>query len=190
MWCQHPELESKQQSTGRQHVNSPLKEKFRMQPSVVKVMCTLFWHRKEVIILDFLKSRQSTNSDHYTATLSKLRAQASRVRPDNKTSFLLQHSNARSHTSLKTVEHITNLGCNVLSHPLYSPDFVLPQCHPFGPMKDGLHGQHFPGNDDIYIAAVKQWLTSMGADFHMCSVQSLVHCWQKGKANGGDYAEK
>ena len=186
MWCHHYRLESKQQSTERQHVNSPLEEKFKMQPSVVKVMCTVFWDRKEVILLDFLKSGQSINFDHNIAMLSKLKAQTSEVKPENKTAFLLQHDNAWSHTSLKTVEHITNLVWIVLSHPLYSLDFVLPKFHPFGPMKDGFHEQHFPSNDNIFIAAVKQWVTSMGTNFYMCNVQSLVPCWQKCIANGGD----
>jgi len=49
--CHKPE--SKWQSMKRQHVNSPLKTKFKMQPSPGKEMCTVFWDRKGVIFLDF-----------------------------------------------------------------------------------------------------------------------------------------
>jgi len=45
-------------------------------------------------------------------------------------------------------------------------------------MKDGLHGQHFPSSDAI-VAAVKQWITSAGADFYKHSMQALVHRWQR-----------
>jgi hypothetical protein len=58
--------------------------------------------------------------------------------------------------------------------------------HLFGPMKDGLHVQHFPSNDAI-VRVVKQW---DGADFYECGMQALVHCWRKCIANGGDYVEK
>jgi hypothetical protein len=50
---------------------------------------------------------------------------------------------------LKTVEHIANLGWTVLPHPPYSPDLTPSDFHLFGPMKDGLRGQHFPGNDAV-----------------------------------------
>ena len=108
--CHHYEPESKQQSMDWRHVNSPWKKKFKMLPSVGKVMCAVFWDRKWVILLDFLKPGQTIISDRYIATLTKLKAWISRVRPEKKTTFLLQHDNARPHTSLKTVEHIVKLG--------------------------------------------------------------------------------
>jgi hypothetical protein len=79
-------------------------------PSAGKVICTAFWDRKGVIVLDFLEPRQTINSDRYIGTLTKLKVRISRVRPEKKTTFLLQYDNARPHTSLKTVEHIANLG--------------------------------------------------------------------------------
>jgi hypothetical protein len=55
-------------------------------------------------------------------------------------------------------------------------------------MKDGLRGQHFLS--DAVIRAVKQWVTSAGADFYECGMQAPVHRWRKCIANSGDYAEK
>jgi len=43
-------------------------------------------------------------------------------------------------------------------------------------MEDGLSEQHFLSNYTI-IAAVKQWVTSAGADCYEHSMQDLVHCW-------------
>ena len=74
-----------------------------MLPSVGKVMCTVFWDRKGVILLDFLEPGHTINSDCYITTLTKLKARISRDRPEKQTTFLLQHDNARPHTSLKTV---------------------------------------------------------------------------------------
>jgi len=112
-------------------------------------MCTVFWDKKGVILLDFLEPGQTMNSDRYIAMLTKLKARIFRVRPEKKTTFLLQHDNARPHTSLKTVEHIVNLGWTVVPHPLYSPDLAPSDFHLFGLMKDGLRGQHFPSYDTV-----------------------------------------
>ena len=73
-----------------------------------------------MIILDFLEPGQTINSDRYIATLTKLKARISRDRPEKKTILLLQHDNSGPHTSLKTVEHIDNLGWTVVQHPPYS----------------------------------------------------------------------
>ena len=161
----------------------------KMLPSPGKVMCTVFWDRKGVILLDFLEPGQTINCDYYIAMLTKLKAWISIVRPEKKTTFLLQHDNARPHTSLKTVDHIVNLDWTVLPHPPYSPYLAPSDFHLFGPMKDGLHGQHFPSNDAV-VWAVKQWATSTGADFYERSMQALVHRRRKCIANGGDYVEK
>jgi len=152
-------------------------------------MCTVFWDRNGVILLDFLEPVQTINSDGYIATLTKLKARISRVRPEKKTRFLLQHDNARPHTSLKTVELIVNLGWTAVAHPLYSPDLAPSDFHLFGPMKDRLRGQHFPSNDAV-VRPVKQWATSAGADFYERGMQALVHCWRNCVASGGDYIEK
>jgi histone-lysine N-methyltransferase SETMAR len=63
--------------------------------------------------------------------------------------YLLQHDNTRLQTSLKTVEHIINIGWTVIPHPPYSLDLAPSDFHLFGPMKDGLRGQHFRSNDAV-----------------------------------------
>ena len=151
-------------------------------------LCTAVTPRNEER-LDLDEPGQTINSDRYIATATKLKARISRVRPEKKTTFLLQHDNARPHASLKTVEHIVKLGWTVLPHPSYSLDLAPSDFHLFRPMKDGLCGQHFPSNN-VIIAAVKQWTTSAGADFYERGVQALVHRWRKCIANGGDYVKK
>jgi hypothetical protein len=39
-----------------------------------------------------------------------------------------------------TVETILKLELELLSHPAYSPDLALSNCHTFGTLKDVLHG--------------------------------------------------
>jgi histone-lysine N-methyltransferase SETMAR len=122
-------------------------------------------------------------------TLTKPKSRISRIRSEKEKTFPLQQDNTTPHNSLKTVEHIVNLGWTVVPHPPYSLDLAPSDFHLFELMKDGLHGQHSPSNDAI-VRAVKQWATSAGADFYERSMQTLVHCWRKCIANGGDYVEK
>jgi len=103
-------------------VNSPSKK--MIQYSAGEVMSTVFWHRKWVILLDFLEPKQTLNSAGYITTLTKLKAQTARVRPEEKTTFLLQHKNAGPNPSLKIVEHTVSLGWSVLPRPLYSLDLA------------------------------------------------------------------
>jgi histone-lysine N-methyltransferase SETMAR len=189
MWCYHYEPESKWQSMEWQHANSPSEKKFKTQPPAGKVICTVFLDRKGVILLDFLEPKQTINSDRYIATLTKLKAQISRVRLEKKATLLLQHDKARPHTSLKTMRHVAECSWTVLSHPPYSLDLAPSDFDLFGPMKDGLCGQHFPGSDAV-ITAVRKWVASAGADFYEHSLQALVQCWQKCVASGDDYVEQ
>ena len=82
MWCHHNELESKQQSVKWQHVNCPLKKKFKTQPSAGEVMCTAFQDRKGVTLLDFLEPGQDISSYHFIR-MTKLKAPTYRVRREN-----------------------------------------------------------------------------------------------------------
>ena len=141
-------------SLGSDDVNSPSKEKFKTQSSVGKVMCTVSWLRKGVILLDFLDPRQTINSDCYIAVQTKLKARTSRLWPE-KTVFFLQHDNTRFQISWKTTKHIVTLGWTVLPHSSYSLDLAPSDFHLFRPVKDGLCGQHFPSNDAV-IVALKQ----------------------------------
>ena len=67
------------------------------------------------------------NSDHYITTVTKLRTQTYRVRPEKKTTFLLQYDNIKLHTA--------SLSWTVLQ---YSPDLVPSNHQMFGLMNDGL----------------------------------------------------
>lgn len=129
--CHDYKLESKQQSTEQQRVNSPRKKKFKTQTSVGKVMYATSWDRKGEILLDFAEPRQTINSNHYIMVLTNLKARTSRVRPQKKTNLLLQHDNARPHPSFKTVDHTANLDWTVLLQPLYSLVWTHSDFHPF-----------------------------------------------------------
>ena len=52
------------------------KKKLKTQPSADKVMCTFFWDKKGVILLDFLEPKQAINSERHIRPLTKLNIQS------------------------------------------------------------------------------------------------------------------
>jgi histone-lysine N-methyltransferase SETMAR len=109
------------------HTNSPRKKKFKAVSSAGKIMAIDFWDCEGVILIDVLPIGQTITSDVYVETLKKLKKRFRRVRSHKDvTKVLLQHDNARPHTSLRTREAITKLQWIVLSHPPYSRIWLLP----------------------------------------------------------------
>ena len=53
-WVHYYESENKDQSRQWVGLGSPRPKKFKTQPSACKVMATVFWDAKGVIMLDFL----------------------------------------------------------------------------------------------------------------------------------------
>jgi len=66
---------------------------------------------------------------------------------------LIQHDNARRHTSLRTQEAIAKFGWNVLPHPPHSPDLAPSDFHLFGPLR----GTRLEDGESV-IRAVRTWL--------------------------------
>jgi histone-lysine N-methyltransferase SETMAR len=104
---------------------------FKVTPSAGKAMATVFWEPEGVILEDIMPRGQTINSDLYIQTLKKLQKRLRRVRPHkNVAEILLQHDNARPHTSLKTgSNHKTRMDCS--PYPPYSPDHAPLDFHLF-----------------------------------------------------------
>ena len=97
-----------------------------------------------VILVEFMSKGATINSDVFIDTLEKLKARIRRVRPALEMfKVLLQHDNARPHTSLKIREVIGSFGWTTTSHSLYSPDLPPSDFHLFGLLKESLRERHF-----------------------------------------------
>ena len=90
--------------------------------------------------------------------------------------MLIQHVNARPHTSLRTQEEITKFGWTVLPHPPYSPNLGPPDFHLFGPQKDTLRGTRFE-DDERMICAVRTWLREQEMSWYREGMLPLVSRW-------------
>ena len=54
IWMLHKAPKSTQQSMEWRHTSSPTNLKFRQTTSAGKIMCTMFWDRKGILLVNFL----------------------------------------------------------------------------------------------------------------------------------------
>ena len=189
-WVSHVTPESKQQSSQWKHIASPRVKKFKQTISTRKMMCTVFWDRQGVLLVEFMVRGTTINSAAYCETLKKLRREIQNKRRGMLSrGVLLLHDNALPHTAALTQNLITSFGWEQIDHPPYSPDLAPSDFHLFLHLKKFLAGQRFENDDDLKDA-VKKWLTSQAAAFYEEGVQKLVPRYDKCLNNGGDYVEK
>ena len=72
-WVHYYEPKNKAQSRQWVEPGSPRPKKFKTQPSAGKVMATVFWDAKGVIMLDFLPKRSIITGLYYANLLDQLR---------------------------------------------------------------------------------------------------------------------
>ena len=125
IWVHYYEPENKAQSRQWVGPGSPRPKKFNTHPSAGKVMATVFWDVKGVIMLDFLPKRSTITGVYYANLLDKLRT-AIREKRRGKLSkcVLLQQDNARVHTCKVAMDAVERNGYELISHPAYSPDLA------------------------------------------------------------------
>ena len=70
-WVHHYTPETKRSSMQWKHVASPSPRKFRLQRSAGKVMATVFWDIKGVLLLDFLERNHTVTDQHYSDQLEE-----------------------------------------------------------------------------------------------------------------------
>ena len=172
------------------HKDSPTPTKFKVFPSAGKLMATVFWDMKGVLLVEFQEHGRTVTAASYCSLLKRLKAAIKNKRPGLLTQgVLLFHDNARPHTAHMTLEAINNLGFELLSHPPYSPDLALSDYHLFGPMKKALGGQKFVSNLAAQNA-VYQWIEQQPTSFFASGIEKLVPRWDKCLNALGGYVEK
>ena len=189
-WVHYYEPESKAQ--GRQWVGpgSPRPKKFKTQPSAGKVMATIFWDAKGVIMLDFLPKRSTITGVYYANLLDQLRT-AIREKRRGKLSkdVLLQQDNGRVHTCKVAMDAVERNGYELIPHPAYSPDLAPSDFFLFPNLKKDICGLHFQSDEEV-MTAVEEWVSGEDPDFFTSGLMALEHSWSKCFTLEGNYIEK
>ncbi|KAJ4436753.1 hypothetical protein ANN_16885 [Periplaneta americana] len=190
-WISHFTPETKQQSMHWRHSGSPVRTKFKHKLSVRKVMCTVFWARKGILLIGFLPRGETVNADHYCETLRKLqRAIQNKRRGMLTTGVVLLHDNARPHTARRTAAVLTEFGWELFDQPPYSPDLAPSDFHVFLHLKKFLSSGERFGNDEELKTSVTRWFHSQAAEFYDRGIQKLIPRYDKCLNSDGGYVEK
>ncbi len=189
-WINTCEQETKQQSSVWLPANAERPKKPLRVPGNKKTMLTLFCDSKGVILIDWLKPKETINSERYVETLRKLKECLRRKRPhlwSNK-SFIVHHDNASPHTSFETMKSINKWDMKILPHPPNSPDMAPCDFGFFPKLKSQLRGRRFPNVKALQEEVHKillSWEPSVFSDI----LHDMVARWQKCCAANGAYFE-
>jgi histone-lysine N-methyltransferase SETMAR len=190
-WIHHEEVESKMGSKQwcRHNEGPPLKA--MRSPSAGKVMATVFFDEKGVILIDYLAEGATINSAYYADLLrGSLRQALWKKRPGAVEKIpLILHDNARPHTAKHTLDIISDLGWQILPHPPYSPDLSPCDFFLFSHMKNSIRGRRFASTTEIKNH-FQQWFTSQEETFYRDGIRALQHRYEKCVALLGSYVEK
>lgn len=189
-WVSHFTPETKRQSLEWRHTTSPKPRKFKQVQSARKVMATVFWYRKGVLLVDFMPRGTTINAIAYCETLTKLRRAIQNRRRGMLTKGVsLLHDNARPHVANSTKDLLNKFGWDTVTHPPYSPDMAPSDYHLFTHLKEHMSGKRFDDDDEVK-EEVQRWLEEMAADFYNAGIIKLPERLQKCIDREGDYVEK
>ena len=159
-WVHYYEPENKAQSRQWVGPGSPRPKKFKTQPSAGKVMATVFWDAKGVIMLDFIPKRSTITGVYYANLLDQLRTAISEKRWGKLSKgVLLQQDNARVHTCKVAMDAVERNWYELIPHPAYSPDLAPSDFFLFPNLKKNIRGLHFPSDEEVVDGSwgVGQW---------------------------------
>jgi len=190
MWISYTNIESKRQSMHWRHLSSLKAKKFKQASSVRKIMATVFWDRKGILLIDFLESGLTINADAYCETVRKLRRAIQNKRSGMLSSgIVLLHDNARPHTAARIAQLLQQFHWEVFDHPPNSPDLAPSNYHLFMHLNKWLAYQSFE-DDDRLKTGITTWFKLLAADFFDTGIRKLVPRYQKCVEVGGDYVKK
>jgi len=190
-WVQFVNAETKEQSKQWMHTHSPNKpKKFKRTLSNKKIMATIFWDHKGILLTEFMALGTTITSEVYRETLNKLRRLIQNKWHGMLTKgIILLHDSAWSYTTARTNALIRLFRWEIFDHPPYSPDLAPSNYHLFTKMKIWLATQRFHTNREL-TDGVNSWLHNLAATFCDEGLQILVLWYDRCLNVDGNCVEK
>ncbi|CEF59956.1 Transposase, type 1 family-containing protein [Strongyloides ratti] len=109
-WILYINPESKEKSKEWKHPNSPPPKKVKSMFPSRKVMASIFWDSKEILLMDFFPSGQTITGEYYSNLLDQFDQKIREKRPGlSKKKIIFHQNNARAHTCLTSLAKISSL---------------------------------------------------------------------------------
>lgn len=161
----------------------------RRSPSAGKIMATIFWDAKGIILIDYLQRGTTINGEYYAFLLEKMVAKVRESRPSlQRKKILLLHDNAPAHTAKVVTQKIQELHLQTVPHPPYSPDLAPSDFFLFERLKNSLAGTTFERDEEV-VMAVNGFFDNKTSDFFSNGIKQLVDRWTRCIDNLGEYFE-
>ena len=155
-----------------------------------RVMATVFWDAKGVIMLDFLPKRSTITGVYYANLLDQLRTTIHEKRQGKfSKGLLLQQDNARVHSCKVAMDAVEQNGYELIPHPAYSLDLAPSDLFLFPNLKKNIRGLHFWADGEV-VTAVEEWVSGKDPDFFSSGLMALEHSWSKCIKLEGNYIKK
>jgi histone-lysine N-methyltransferase SETMAR len=186
-WIHHYTPETKQQSKQWTAPGEPTPKKAKTVPSAGKVMASVFWDAKGILLIDYLEKGKTITGDYYAALLVKLKTVIGEKRPGMaKKKVLFHHDNAPVHSGRVASQKLSDLKFQVLPHPPYSPDLAPSDYHLFPKLKTFLAGQKFQSNEDV-MKCVNDYFEGLEENHFREGIKKFEKRWGKCVELRGDY---
>jgi len=115
-----------------------------------KIVASVFWDRKGILLVDFMPPGATINAAAYCDTLTRLRrAIQNKRRGMLSRGVCLLQDNARPHSAHVTNALLEKFKWDILNHPPYSPDLAPSDFHLFLHLKKHLAGKRFDDDDEL-----------------------------------------
>jgi histone-lysine N-methyltransferase SETMAR len=164
--------------------------KFKAERSVTKVMATVFWDSKGLILIDFLEGQRTITASYYERVLKRLNtALAKKHQGKLHQGVLFHHDNAPVHSASKIRAILHKFQWEILPHPPYSPDLAPSDFFLFPKLKEHLKGTRFQSLDEAK-KEVLTWCRKQPTEFYKEGILQWKHRLQKCLELSGCYVEK
>jgi histone-lysine N-methyltransferase SETMAR len=161
----------------------------RLGKSTRKMLATVFWDQKGILLLDFLETGTTISGEYYSGLLEKLKDQILAHRPHlQKKKVLFHQDNAPPHKCRITTAKIEELGFEVVDHPPYSPDLAPSDYYLFSDLKRHLVKNPCESNEELK-ANVSGYFGGLPREYFSRGIRKLEQRWNKCILLGGEYTE-
>ncbi|XP_066994420.2 histone-lysine N-methyltransferase SETMAR [Anabrus simplex] len=189
-WVHYYTPETKQQSKQWKHADSPPPKKAKAVRSAGKVMASVFWDAKGILLIDYLPTGQTITGQYYANLLDQLQEKIRETRPGLARKKVIFHQdNAPPHTSVIAMAKLHELGYELLPHPPYSPDLAPSDFHLFPKLKIFLGGQRFSTREELTVK-LERYFTGLEESHFRDGIKAMEYRWTKCISLQGNYVEK
>jgi len=137
------------QNNGNIQTRHPQK-KFRVGASAEKILYSIFWNKKGVILSYPLPKGMTITGECYREILkNQLLPAVAEKQPELVGNFILHQDNAPPHKARIVIEFLVEQRIETLRHPPYSPDLVPSDFWLFDTLKLSLRGRQFPSRSSL-----------------------------------------